>query len=98
MEEYEDMENDAFDTSDASGAPDATTVTVRQLAVGVERNRFGNARVLKAASENVAKRVKMRETRQNCRSCRQTNGNARASDGKSADGGMEKKGHGGGGS
>ena len=71
MEEYEDMENDA------SGAPDATTVTggqeheaasqkeqmIRQLDVGVERNRFGNAGVLKAASGNVAKRLKMRETR-----------------------------------
>ena len=77
MEEYEDMENDAFDAFDVSGAPDATTVTkrqeqkaasqkeqmVRQLAVEVERNRFGNAGVLKAASGNVAKRAKMRETR-----------------------------------
>lgn len=77
MEEYEDMENDAFDASGAYGAPDATTVTegqeheaasqreqiVRQLAVEAERNRFGNAGVLKAASGNVAKRVKMRETR-----------------------------------
>ena len=74
MEEYEDMENDAFG---ASGAPEATMVTegqehkaasqreqiVRQLAVEAERNRFGNAGVLKAASGNVAKRVKMRETR-----------------------------------
>lgn len=77
MEEYEDMENDAFDAFNASGAPDATTVTggqehetasqkeqmMRQLAVGVERNRLGNAGVLKAASGNVAKRMKMRETR-----------------------------------
>lgn len=36
---------------------------VRQLAVGVERNRFGNAGVLRATSGNVAKRAKMRETR-----------------------------------
>ena len=76
MEEYEDIENNAFNTFDASGALDATMVTegqkheaasqkeqmVRQLAVEVERNRFENAGVLKAASENVAKWAKMRET------------------------------------
>ncbi len=68
------MENDAFDTF---GALDATNVTekqnheeanqkeqmVRQLAVRVERNRVGNARVLKAASRNVAKQVKLKEIR-----------------------------------
>lgn len=68
------MENDAFD---ASGACDATTVTegqehkaasqkdqmVRQLAFGVEKTRFGNAGVLKAANGNVAKRAKIRESR-----------------------------------
>lgn len=71
IEEYEDMENDASDVLNA------TTVTkrqeheaasqkeqiVRQLAVKVEKNRFGNAGVLKVASGNVAKRAKMRETR-----------------------------------
>ncbi len=52
MEEYEDIESNTFDTFDASGEPDVTTVTerqehkaasqkeqiVRQLAVGGERN------------------------------------------------------------
>ena len=77
MEEYEDVENDAFNEFDAPSAPDATTATegqdceaasqkgqmMHQLEVGVERNRLGNAGVLKAASGNVAKRLKMRETR-----------------------------------
>lgn len=76
MEEYEDMENNVFDTSGASGTPDATTVTkgqeheaasqreqiVHQLAVEAEKNRFGNTGVLKAASGLVAKQVKIRET------------------------------------
>ena len=77
MEEYEDMENDAFDVLDASGAPDAITANkeqdheaasqkegiMRHLEVEREKERFGNAGVLKAASGNAAKRLKMRETR-----------------------------------
>lgn len=73
MEEYKDMENDAFN---ASGAPDTTTVTKGQefeaankkkqrghyLPIVVERNRFGNAVVPRAANGNVAKRAKIRET------------------------------------
>lgn len=63
IEEYEDME------SDASNARDATTVIegqeheaasqegqmIRQPAVGVERNRSGNAGVLRAASGGKSK-------------------------------------------
>lgn len=61
--------------NDASGAPDATTVTegqeheaaskigqmMRQLAEGVERNRSGNSGLLKAVSGNVARRMGMRQ-------------------------------------
>ena len=70
------MENDTSNAFDAPSAPDATTATKRQeykaasqkgqimhqLEVGVKRNRLGNAGVFKAASRNVAKRLKMRET------------------------------------
>ena len=72
MEEYEDMEGDAFDASDA---PDATTTIggqeheatsqngqmIRQLEVGLEGNPVGNVGVLKTTSGNVAKRLKMRQ-------------------------------------
>ena len=77
MEEYEDIKNDAFNAFDASSRPDAITVIkkhgyeaagqreqiVHQLAIEVEKNLSGHARVFKAASRNVTKRTKMRKTR-----------------------------------
>ena len=60
------MENGAFDATTVTEGQEAASQkeqVMRHLEVGVERNRFGNAGVLKAASGNVAKRLKMRETR-----------------------------------
>ncbi len=75
MEEYEDIEGDAFDAFDASDAPNATTTSgrqenevtsqnrrmIRQLDVGLEGKLVGNPGVLKATSGNMAKRHKMRQ-------------------------------------
>lgn len=72
MEEYEDMESDAFDAFDA---PDAIATTgeqqhkavsqngqmIRRLELGVGGNRSGNTAVLKATSGNAAKWVKVRQ-------------------------------------
>ena len=64
MEEYEDMGSDASDMRDASGtankgqereAASQEGQTMCQPAVGVERNRSGNAGVLKAASGGKSK-------------------------------------------
>lgn len=62
------MENDAFDATTVTEGQEHEAASqkeqmVRQLAVGVEKTRFGNAGVLKAANGNVAKRAKIRETR-----------------------------------
>ncbi len=87
MEEYEDIEGDAFDAFDASDAPDATTPSggqenevtsqnrrmICQLDVGLEGKLVGNPGVLKATSGNVVKRLKMRqETRATTRAGKTT--------------------------
>lgn len=71
------MENNAFDAFDTSSVFDVIMVIkgqehkgvsqkeqmVYQLVVEIERNQFRNIEVFKAASENVAKQAKMKETR-----------------------------------
>lgn len=74
MEEYEDAKNDARDAYDATAStitarqqeqeiPTQTGQTARQLRKEVERIQSANHGVLKTTSGNVAKRLKMRETR-----------------------------------
>ena len=83
MEEYEDMEGDAFDASDACDAPDATATTREyeqealsqtgqiacQSGIEEQRNQLVSLGVLKATSGNAAKQLRMRqETRTTARS------------------------------
>ena len=77
MEEYEDVEGDAYDAYDA---PDATATTREgdssqpgqiacQAEVEAERNQLVSPGVLKATSGNVAKRLRTRqETRSTIKS------------------------------
>ena len=75
MEEFEDMESDAFDAPDAPDAPDATATTrgheyeaasqngqmMRQLEAESKKSRLRSAGVLKATSGNAAKRLRVRQ-------------------------------------
>lgn len=72
MEEYEDIEGDAFNALNAYDAPDATATTREedesqpgqiacQAGVEVERNQMVSLGVLKATSGNVAKRLRTRQ-------------------------------------
>ncbi|MCJ1348444.1 hypothetical protein MMC31_006676, partial [Peltigera leucophlebia] len=64
MEEYEDIENDAYDataSTAAAGRQDQTGQIARQLGIEVERSQSANPGVLKTTSGNVAKRLKMRQ-------------------------------------
>ncbi len=76
MEEYEEMENDAPDSSDTLDASATTATSNRQehelssqsgqmvqgRGVGLRRNRVGNLGVLKATSGNATKRSTSRVT------------------------------------
>ena len=70
MEEYEDIENDAFDACDATAATAGeqehealhqNRQVARQLELEAERNQSVNPGVLKATSGNAAKRLKVRQ-------------------------------------
>ena len=70
MEEYEDIENDAFDACDATAATAGeqehealhqNRQVARQLELEAERNQSVNLGVLKATSGNAAKRLKVRQ-------------------------------------
>ena len=73
MEEYEDIECDAFDAYDAPNAPGATTTIGEQQENGLNRQMIhqsergmggklvGKSRVLKVTSGNAAKRLKLRQ-------------------------------------
>lgn len=66
MDEYEDMENDATATTPAPEehaheAINQARQTIRQMEEELERNRSGNAGILKATSGNAKKRLKMRQ-------------------------------------
>lgn len=72
MEEYDDVENDATDTCDATaattegqehGAPHQDLQIARQLGLEAERSQLANLGVLKATNGNAAKRLKRQETR-----------------------------------
>lgn len=69
MDEYEDMENDTSDATattptpegDAQEAMNQARQTMRQMEEELERNRSGNAGILKATSGNATTRLKMRQ-------------------------------------
>ena len=70
MEEYKDIENDAFNACNATivtareqehEAMHQNRQVARQLELEAKRNQLVNPGVLKAISENAAKRLKVRQ-------------------------------------
>lgn len=79
MDEYEDVEGDAFNARDATDARNPTTTTredlnwpsqiAGQAGVEAERNQLESLKALKGTSVNVAKRLRTRqETRSSIKS------------------------------